>query len=92
MHKIIAIKRILDMNTPRHGEGLIRTVKNKEDVQLIKCPFSLSFLVNIKLKGCVVSNISFNDNGKMYNFSTIAEFNRHLTKEKKPDLRKVYPL
>ena len=38
-----------------------------------------------------VSKIVFNDNGKKFTFSSVAEFNRHFTREKQPNLRKVYP-
>jgi len=92
MNKIIAIKKILDSHTPFPGVAMVSEFKAGPNVvKIVKCPFSFSYLVTVDFDTDDVSKIVFNDNGKKFTFSSVAEFNRHFTREKQPNLRKVYP-
>ena len=65
---------------------------SKNVTKIVKCPCGFSYLVTVNFDNDDrISSIVFNENGKKFIFSSAAEFNRHFTREKQPNLRKVYP-
>ena len=93
MNKIIAIKKILDSHTPLPARCMVSEFKVSQNVlKIVKCPCSFSYLVTINFDNDnKISSILLNENGKKFTFYSVSEFDRHFTKEKTPDLRKVYP-